>query len=371
MLSRRRFLIGCALLTGGSAFPRRGWALGSSAPDREKPGAIGADDPRVSSLVERTTVIDMLGLLTLDWERLRSWQRNPTQFGDADFRRLLASGVNVFHPAVDPNSPEPYAAAIRWATDWNELLENQGRYLLAVRGVEDLDRARAEKRIGILIGFQSSEHFRTVEDVTRFYGLGQRVSQLTYNDRCRLGSGCQDRQDVGLTDFGRQVVTEMNRVGMAIDVSHCSEKATLEAIDRSARPVLVTHANCHTLAAHPRNKSDAVIRSLAARGGVMGIAAVRAFLGARPTIEGLLDHFVHVAELVGVEHVGIGSDCDLDPPDPATGRVRAAYDIQGLSNSRRAYDLAAGLLGRGFGDAEVELVLGGNFRRALGRIWTA
>ena len=371
MLSRRRFLLGCALLTGGGVLPRRGLALGLSDPGTAKPIAIGADDPRVLGLVGRSTVIDMLGLLTLDWGRLRSWQRDPAAFGDADFRRLLASGVNVFHPAVDPNSSEPHAAAIQWAADWNELLRNQARYLLAVLGVADLDRVRAEKRIGILIGFQSSDHFRTVEDVPLFYSLGQRVSQLTYNDRCRLGSGCRDPHDEGLTVFGRQVVGEMNRVGMAVDLSHCSERTTLDAIDRSSRPVLVTHSNCRALASHPRNKSDAAIRALAARGGVMGIAAVRAFLGASPTIEGLLDHFVHVAQLVGVEHVGVGSDCDLDPYDPATGRARAAYDIRGLRNTRRAYDLAAGLLRRGFGDAEVELVLGGNFRRVLGQIWTA
>lgn len=370
MLNRRRFLLGCAVLTGGSILSRRGLASALAAPSSAKPTAIGADDPRVQGLVERATVIDMLGLLTLDWSRLRSWQRNPAAFGDADFKRLLASGVDVFHPAVDPNSPEPHAAAIRWASDWNELLKNQARYLLAVLDTADLDRARAEKRIGILIGFQSSEHFRTVDDVALFYGLGQRVSQLTYNDRCRLGSGCRDPHDQGLTEFGRQVVTEMNRVGMAIDLSHCSEKTTLDAIARSERPVLVTHSNCRALAANPRNKSDAVIRALAARGGVMGIAAVRAFLGANPTIDGLLDHFVHVAELVGAEHVGVGSDCDLDPYDPATGRARAAYDIRGLRNPRRAYDLAAGLLRRGFGETEVEMVLGGNFRRVLGQIWT-
>jgi len=330
-----------------------------------------ADDPRAAELVGRATVIDMLGLLTLDWRRLRSWQRDPSAFGDADFQQLLASGVNVFHPAVDPNSSEPHAAAMQWAADWNELLRNQARYLLAVRGVADLDRARRERRIGILIGFQSSDHFRTAEDVALFYGLGQRVSQLTYNDRCRLGSGCRDPHDGGLTDFGRRIVGEMNRVGMAVDVSHCAERTTLEAIARSDRPVLVTHANCRALAAHPRNKSDAVIRALAQRGGVMGIAAVRAFVGPGATLDRLLDHFAHVAELVGVEHLGIGSDCDLDLRDPATGRPREAYDIPGLRPARRAYDLAAGLLRRGFRDADVELVLGGNFRRVLGQIWTA
>ncbi len=150
------------------------------------PDPIASDDPRVLSLVDRTTVIDMLGLLTLDWDRLRAWQRKPTTFGLEDFRRLVASGVDVFHPAVDPNSPDPHAAALGWMEGWNQLLRGQSAYLRAVRGAADLDPARSDRRIGILLGFQTSEHFRTVEDVERFHALGQRVSQLTYNDRCRL-----------------------------------------------------------------------------------------------------------------------------------------------------------------------------------------
>lgn len=331
-------------------------------------GALSPEHARAAVLVERATVIDMLGLLTLDWPRLYSWQRDPAAFSDADFQRLLASGVSVLHPAVEPNSPQPHQAALRWTEDWNALLRGRPGYFVPVLSASDLDRARSEQRIGILIGFQSSEHFRTVDDVALFHGLGQRVSQLTYNGRSRLGSGCRDPRDEGLTGLGREMVAAMNRVGIAVDVSHCSERTTLEAIDCSDRPVLVTHANSSALAAHPRNKSDRVILALARRGGVMGITTVRAFAGS--TLDDLLDHFVHVAELVGAAHLGIGSDCDLDPRDPATGRVREAYAIRGLRHSRRPYDLAAGLLRRGFRDAEVEQILGGNFRRALAEIWT-
>lgn len=327
---------------------------------------------RVIDLVGRATVIDMLGLLTLDWSELRAWQRQPQAFGPAEFKRLLDSGIHVFHPAVEPNAPEPHSAARRWAADWNALLERYPGYLLPVRSAADLDRPRAEGRVGIVIGFQSCEHFRALADVPLFHALGQRVSQLTYNGRSRLGSGCKDPRDEGLSDFGRQVVAAMNRTGMAVDLSHCSERTTLEAIEGSSRPALVTHANCRTLAPHARNKSDRAIRALARRGGVMGLTAVRAFVQvARPaTLEDLLDHYVHAARLVGVEHLGIGSDCDLDGLHPRTGAVRAAYDIGGLRQHRRVFDLAEGLLRRGFGEAEVELVLGGNFRRVLGEIWS-
>ncbi len=368
MWSRRRFLYSGVVAGAGLIAARPLRAVSPTS------GAAAALLARAAAVVERATVIDMLGLLTLDWSRLYAWQRDPAAFGDRDFQRLLASGVNVFHPAVEPNAKEPHQAALRWTASWNTLLRGQPSYFLPVLSAADLDRAQSEQRIGVLIGFQNSDHFRHAEDVILFHGLGQRVSQLTYNERNRLGSGCRDAQDIGLTGFGREILGAMNRVGIAADVSHCSERTTLEAIECSDRPVLVTHANCRALAAHPRNKSDRVIRALAQRGGVMGITAVKAFVrgadsGKGGTLDDLLDHFVHVAELVGVEYVGIGSDCDLDPRDPGTGRVRQAYDIRGLRHSRRPYDLAAGLLRRGFQDAEVEQVLGGNFRRALGEIW--
>src|SRR5262245_40209776 len=135
MLSRRRFLLGCALATGAGALARRGLGASLFVPPLGGAGGVLGDDPWVAGLVERSTVIDMLGLLTLDWGRLRSWQRDPDAFGDAEFQRLLDSGVNVFHPAVDPNSREPHAAALRWATDWNALLDREPQYLLPVRGV--------------------------------------------------------------------------------------------------------------------------------------------------------------------------------------------------------------------------------------------
>ena len=327
--------------------------------------------PAVLDLVARTTVVDMLGLLTLDWDELRVWQRHPVTFGYPDYYRLAASGVSVFHPAVDPNARDPEAAARRYLEGWNSLLRQQAQFLVPVRAAADFELARCEGRVGVLLGLQSSEHFRTVGDVARFHALGQRVSQLTYNGASRLGSGCQVEDDRGLTPFGREVVAEMNQVGMAVDVSHCAERTTRDAIALSRRPVLVTHANCRALAPHRRNKTDQEIRELAASGGVMGITAVKSFVRPRgpATLDDLLEHFLHVAALVGVEHVGIGSDCDLDPRDRATGKVRAAYRIEGLSHPWRVYDLAAGLLRRGFAEGDVELILGGNFRRVLGEIW--
>ena len=163
----------------------------------------------------------------------------------------------------------------------------------------------------------------------------------------------------------------MNRVGMVVDISHCSDRTSLDALAVSRKPVLVTHSNCRALVAHPRCKSDAVIRQLAARGGVMGITVIPAFVrqGQPARVQDVLAHFDHVARLVGVEHVGLGSDADLDAIDPRTGRPRPLYVVRGLQHARRTFEITEGLLRRGYRDQQLELILGGNFQRALTEIW--
>jgi membrane dipeptidase len=316
-------------------------------------------------------VIDMLGLLTLDWPKLFRWHRMPQGFAEADYRQLERSGVNVFHPAVETSARDAWSGAMRWTAGWNHLLRSHGCFIARVDSPADLVAAPDRGKIGVVVGFQNANHFRTAGDVGAFYGLGQRVSQLTYNGANRLGSGCYEPVDRGLTPFGAEIVAEMNRVGMAIDISHCGERTSRDALAASRHPVLVTHSNARAVAAHPRNRSDEVIRAMASGGGVMGITVVRAFVGGRPapTLDDVLDHFDHVARLVGVEHVGLGSDVDVTAIDPATGRVRSFYAIQGLDPVARVFQIADGLLRRGYGRRSVELILGGNFRRALTAIW--
>jgi membrane dipeptidase len=326
---------------------------------------------RAVELVGRSMVVDMLGLLTLDWPKLWSWQREPAAFGPADLAALRASGVKVFHPAVEPDDPHPYEAALDWLSGWNRLLDRRPDCFVRIDSGQGFQRVRAEGKVGILVGFQSSNHFRAAADVASFHALGQRVSQLTYNARDRIGCGCFEAQDTGLTPYGAEIVAAMNRVGMVVDVSHCSERTCLDAFAVSRQPVLITHSNCRTLADNPRCKSDAVIRTMAARGGVMGITAVAAFVSGRTParLDDVLDHFDHVARVAGVEHVGLGSDVASDAVDPRTGRVPARYAVQGLPPARRVFDLTEGLIRRGYSDPAIELILGGNFQRVLSAIW--
>jgi len=337
--------------------------------------SLAAGLPDISThaldLVNSSVVLDMLGLFTLSWGRLARWQREPASIDSRHLRWLKAAGVTVYHHAVELNHPQPYQAALRSFARWNELLSGQPCFLTRVDSLASVLRLSQTGEVGVILGLQNSTHLRSVADVALFFGLGQRVSQLTYDETNRLGSGCRAGRDRGLTRFGSEVVTEMNRVGMAIDVSHCGDRTSLDAALLSRRPVLATHTNCRALVPHqPRCKPDEVIRGIAAGGGVIGVTLVRNLVAASaPSLDDVLDHFVHVARLVGVEHVGLGSDVSLDAVDPVSGRPLPSYDIAGLHPAIRVYQLTDGLLRRGFGKRDIELILGGNFLRALAWIW--
>jgi membrane dipeptidase len=322
-------------------------------------------------LVRHSTVIDMLGLLTLDYSKLCSWEADPGGFAVHDFEKLKASGITVFHPAVGFTGSDSYASSMRDITGWNKFIACHPDQFLHVDCAADFKLAKTSGKIGIVIGQQNSRHFRTVEDVDNFYRLGQRVSQLTYDDN-EIGGGSTDPRDPGLHEYGARVIARMNELGMAVDVSHCSDRTTLDALSVSSKPVLVTHSNCRALVpGSARCKTDEAIRLLAFKGGVMGITMVRNFVQASgaATIENVLDHIDHVAELVGVEHVGIGSDVDLDGRDSRI-RPRKRFDLDGVDYSQKIFDLTEGLIRRKYSSDDIALILGGNFERALSAIWS-
>lgn len=342
---------------------------------------------RVIDLVERATVIDMLSPFVISPSRSSKVFLDPDSFSTADIQKFKDSGINVFHIAVGTGGREAYLSTLRFLALWNGFIANHDQHLMRVDSRADLERVNSSGKIGVLLGVQNSEHFQTVDDVNFFRGLGQRVSQLTYNSRNMIGNGSTERRDDGLSDFGVAIVERMNKVGMAVDVSHCGDRTTLDAFEVSKKPVLITHSNCRALVpGHPRLKTDEAIKKMAASGGVMGITGVRMFVKAEEptTIEHVLDHFDHVAKMVGVEHLGLGSDMDLDGYDdmPAeeNKRLRANYkdsyafreklDIEGLDHPKRVFDLTDGLIRRKYSDQNIELILGGNFKRVLAQIWT-
>lgn len=340
---------------------------------------------RAIELVSRSTVIDMLSPFKLG---STTWFTNPDSFKQSDFQRFKDSGINAFHIAVGVGGADPYLNTLRFIASWNGFLANHDQWLMRVDSAADFDRLKSSGKVGVILGVQNSEHFRNPADVEYFYSLGQRVSQLTYNTRNLIGNGATERRDDGISDFGVAIIERMNKVGMAVDVSHCGDRTTLDAFEVSKKPVLITHSNCRARApGHPRCKTDEAIKKMAASGGVMGITGVRMFVknDEPTTIEHYLDHFDHVKKLVGVEYLGVGSDIDLDGYDdmPAeeNRRLRAGYkgsygfrekiDIEGVDHPKRIFDLTEGLVRRKYADREIELVLGGNFKRVLAQIWSA
>ncbi len=270
---------------------------------------------RAIDLMKRAVVMDMLSPFKISSS---PWLSRPDTFTAADVQRFKDSGINVFHIAVGLGGQDPYLTALQFVAQWNGFIAAHDQHLMRIDSAADLNRVKASGKIGVLIGVQNSEHFRNPNDVDTFHSLGQRVSQLTYNARNLIGNGATERRDDGISDFGVGIIQRMNRAGMAVDVSHCGDRTTLDAFEASKQPVLITHSNCRALAPnHPRCKTDEAIQSMAKSGGVMGITGVRMFVknDEPTTVEHLLDHFDHVRKLVGVQHLGVGSDIDLDGYD--------------------------------------------------------
>ncbi|MCA1625371.1 MAG: dipeptidase [Acidobacteria bacterium] len=342
---------------------------------------------RAIDLVKQSTVIDMLSPLTLDSSKQAKWMADPESFTTADLQPFKDSGINVIHPAPGMGAMNAYERVLEFFASWNGFIANADQHFMRIDSAADLDRVKKSVKLGVLLGLQNSAHFRRPEDVDFFRGLGQRVSQLTYNSRNLIGNGATERRDEGISDFGISIIERMNKVGMAIDVSHCGDRTTLDAFEISKKPVLITHSNCRALVSgHPRLKTDEAIKRVGASGSVMGITGVRMFVKADEptTIEHALDHFDYVRKLIGAEHLGVGSDSDLygydAMPPEQNKQLRAGYkgsygfrekiDIEGLNHPKRMYDLTEGLIRRKYSDDDIRGILGGNFARVLKQIWS-
>lgn len=345
---------------------------------------------KVIELVQSTQVFDMLSLMAPLGQTIKAATSKQPKLEDGYgldekyLRLILSSGTDVFHPAVGVGADEALAFVARL----NALAAEHPQHLQRIDSISDLDNLKKGQRVGFIVGTQNSDHFRSLDDINQFYTLGQRISQLTYNSRNLIGTGSTDRNDGGLSSFGVDVVQRMNTLGMAVDVSHCGDQTTLDAFEVSTKPVLITHSNVRELAGgHIRCKSAEAIKALAKSGGVMGITGIRQFVSHRePTnLISMIDHIDYIARQVGVEYVGVGSDMDMDGyddiPAPFLNMLKAQYkssyafrdklDTDGFDHPKRIYDLTDALLRRGYGEADIRLILGGNFKRVLGEVWQA
>ncbi len=342
---------------------------------------------RAVDLVRQSTVVDMLCVMTLDFAKQDKWFKDPETFTAADLQPWKESGINVIHPAVGMGGMTSYQNVLEFFAFWNGFIASHDEHFMRIDSADDFARVKTSGKLGVILGLQNSDQFRNPNDVDFFRNLGQRVSQLTYNSRNFIGTGSTERNDSGISDFGAAIIARMNKVGMAVDVSHCGDKTTLDAFELSKKPVLITHSNCRVLAGgHPRDKSDEAIKKVGLNGSVMGITGVRMFVKADEptTIEDVLNHYDHVRDLIGPEHLGVGSDIDLygydAMPPELNKQLRAGYkgsygfrekiDVEGLNHPKRMFDLTEGLIRRKYTDADIQGILGGNFTRVLKEIWT-
>lgn len=378
LVSRRTFLCSAAAAAAPAVLRGRYRVFASST--KEYPD-------RVVRLMRESLVIDMLNqfLYRFDQKDLKEkWLTEPGAFTRADFERFKSSGVHVINFGDGADS---FADAQELFGKWNSFIALYPQWLMRINNAADMASVREQGKFGILYGLQSSAQFQALDDVNRCYGLGQRVSQLSYNFRSVVADGAFEPYDGGVSEYGGKVIERMNSVRMAVDIGHASDKTKLDALAISKAPVILSHGNCRALIPGGlRASTDDAIRKLAAKGGVMGISDI-AFMvkGTEPvSIDDVVDHYDHVRDLVGIEHVGVGSDAgiesnDLSSPEKLKSilagadhryRVHGTHEVvAGMEGPNRMWELCAALVRRGYTDEHVRLVLGGNWARVLKEIW--
>lgn len=359
--------------------------------------AIAALNPILSSAAEEPKVSPQAAKLyresfILDCNALASIGEFLSQ---AHFEGIAAgireSGVMTIKATLG-GAIGDFAMAVADIASADQLIEKKPDLFFQIRTAADFDRARNEKKLGVIYSFESASMLEDkIERVETFRGLGVRVMQITYNRRTPLGVGCLDGETDGLTDLGRQAIAKMNQVGVALDLSHANTKTTADGIATSTKPALITHAGCRAVYQHPRNKEDRELKALADKGGVIGIYMLPYLTASpkQPMLDDYLQHLEHALKVCGEDHVGVGSDVPFFEVDDqglaemkealekrkadgiaAPGEDRPTY-IPDLNTTRKMELIANALLKRGHKATAVEKILGANFRRVFGEIWTA
>jgi len=354
-------------------------------------GLTKSEEERALELHKKSTVIDGLAL--------RFYLEDPHYH-----RGLVKSGVTAGNVTV-----AGYYEFGRYVAEFSSSLKtvnamidcvnaNKDKALL-VTSVKDIERAKREGRFGVILGFQDTKPIYNLEGETYFlnifYNLGTRIIQLTENDQNMVGTGCCERVDGGLTWLGLEILEKLNDFGVVVDLSHCGDATTMEAIERSKDPVLFTHCNARSLCSSKRNKTDEQIRALAEKGGVIGVTPYSPLLRmtqsreGRPTLDDLMKHVDYLVDLVGIDHIGFGWDVvekgydegkesmllgvwrtrrpDVYGEDkPATAEFPPTVGIERYEN---VPNFTKALVAKGYSDQEITKILGGNFLRVFKRVW--
>jgi membrane dipeptidase len=300
-----------------------------------------------------------------------------------------------------PMPQDDLAATIGRIREYYEIAHRDPKVEIAW-SVEVIERCKREGKLAAIIGCQNSRFLGTeLTNVEVFARLGMRVVQLTYNERNAVADGCLEPENAGLSFFGRKLIRELNACGIVVDLSHCGERSSLDAIEVSVHPVIFSHAGLRAMVDNPRTITDAQVRAVAARGGVVGVSSFPTFNWrggpTRPSLDDFLDALDHAINLVGIDHVGVGTDHVAEPGgypqwlrdyfarqyddySPQKAGINARYreltagisredQLEGFGGMHDMPRLTEGLLRRGYKDEDVQKVLGGNFMRIFRTVW--
>ena len=309
-------------------------------------------------------------------------------WGEPVFRDLQAGGVTAINATIA--FWHDFVATLDAITYWLVWFEDYDDLIRPVLDVADIHAAKAEGRCGVILGWQNASPIENdLGRLALFHRLGVRIIQVTHNERNLLGNGCYELHDEGLSKFRRAAIHEMNRLGILIDLSHTGDQTVLDTIELSDHPVAFTHANARSQHDHPRNKTDEAIEALVAKGGVIGANAHPMFFpdGFASTLDAYLDAIEYLIDMVGTDHVAVGSDfCQDQPPAffeylfTTQGTIPAARvtptpvpyrHLHGLEGTLQFGNIATGLLGRGHSADVVSKIIGGNWLRLFEEVWPA
>ncbi|MCA1408632.1 dipeptidase [Ensifer sp. IC3342] len=320
-------------------------------------------------------IIDAVCPLLHDPERIADYQ---------------AGGVTVIGPTVGSLQNAP--VTLRMIGTWHKRIRERDDLLL-VRTAADIRKAKATGKTGIIMHFQGPEPIEDSLDLIDAYkALGVGIMQLAYNVKNRIGDGCEERTDAGLSRFGLQVIERMNAVGMIVDCAHTGTRTTMDAIEHSSAPVIISHANAKSVHPSRRNISDDLIRAIAGNGGTIGVVGFPGFVSSdsRPTLDQFIDHIAHMSDLVGTQHVTIGIDYYTGQfpylDDAASMQeywqaiadgiwTREAYPEPphyypaGIETPKGMACLTERLLQRGFTEEDIRKIYGENLIRVYQRVW--
>ena len=291
------------------------------------------------------------------------------------------AGLNAVHVTLVYH--EDYDEFLQRVKEWDRFFEENSDLIFLGKTFKDIIKAQSENKTAIFFGFQNCS---PIEDdinlIEKVHELGCRFMQLTYNNQSLLATGCYEKNDSGVTNFGREAIKEMNRVGIVVDMSHSAEKSTLDAIEISEKPIAITHANPSFWHEALRNKSDFLLRKLSESGGILGLSLYSHHLkdGTNCKLENFCEMVAKTAEIMDVNNIGIGSDLCLNQPDSVVEWMRNGtwskstnygegskkkpgfpkqpewfLDARGFDN------LETGLKKVGFNKEEVEGILGNNW----------